>query len=493
MNMLDRLVSWVNPAAGLSRVRARSAIKALDGATRAYDGARRGRGNGRAPATSANAEIGPASSELRNRARSLVRNNPHASRIVDVLAANLVGAGIMPVSKTGSRTIDRKVNDLWRRWSDQCDADGQLDFYGLQSLAVREIVEAGEVVARFRPRRTSDGLPVPLQIQLLEADHIDDARHQMPQDPNTLLGIEFDALGKRAAYWLFPEHPGEIRRLKSLESVRIDASDVLHVYRKQRAGQIRGVSTFAPIIMTARDIADYHQSSLVKARVEACFSGFVTNVEGDQPAIGRPGKDGDGQRLQSFEPGMITYLKAGEQITFAQPTSAPVFDPFMIHTLMAMAAGAGITYDQLTGDLRQANYSSLRAGKIEFRRLVEQIQYHNIIPMFCAPTWRRFIDFSVLSGALPQRRDGYPCDWITPANEPIDPVKDMTADILAVRSGRMTLRQFIAAWGIDPDAQIEEIAEINKLLDAQGIILDVDPRKTARAGTAQQTPDAGAN
>ena len=485
MNPLDRLISWVSPSAGLSRVRARTALDVIEG-QRAYEGARRTRGNGRAPATSANAEISLAGGELRNRARSLVRNNPHASRLVEILAGNIVGTGIFPVSKTGDPKTDAVVNGLWKRFIDAVDADGQLDFYGLQNLVVREMVEAGEVVLRFRPRRPRDRLPVPLQMQVMEADHIDSAKDGIVDGERVVQGIAFDGIGRRAGYWLFPEHPGETRQLRSLQSTRVAADEILHVYRKQRAGQVRGVTAFAPIIMPMRDLGDFHQAALVKARVEACFGGFVKNVDGEtQRPLGKAGTDGDRQRIQSVEPGMLHYLEPGEDVTFAQPTSSPVFDSFMVHTLMGIAVGAGVTYDQLTGDLRQANYSSLRAGKIEFRRLTEQAQYLVIIPMLCAPTWQRFIRAAVLAGTLEDRPDGYPCEWITPANEPIDPLKDLTADILAVRSGRMTVPQFMASWGNDPATQMAEIKAANEQLDNLGVVLDVDPRKVARAGTMQ--------
>lgn len=492
MNPLDRLVSWVSPQAGLARVRARSALTLIDGATRSYEGAKRRRGNGKAPSTSSNAEIGPAHVELRNRARSLVRNNPHCARVVDIHTGNIVGSGIIPVPKTGSKRANAQVSALWQQFVDTCDADGQLDFYGLQAIAMREMVEAGEVLMRFRPRFASDGLPVPLQLQLLEADHLDSSRDGPLQGPRTVLGVEFDGIGRRAAYWLYPEHPGETRQIRSLQSVRVEAGEIVHLYRKQRAGQVRGVTAFAPVVMMARDLADFHEAAIVKARIEACFAGFVTNQEGDKVNIGTSQGDDAGQRVQTIEPGMLNYLQPGENVTFAQPTASPVFDSFMIHTLMAIAVGAGITYDQLTGDLRQANYSSLRAGKIEFRRLSEQTQHQVFIPMFCAPVWRRFVEAAILAGRLPRREGGYPCEWITPANEPIDPVKDLTADILAVRSGRMTFDQFVASWGNDPATQLSEIKRINALFDADGIILDIDPRKVARTGNAQATQGAPA-
>lgn len=489
MNILDRTIAIFAPKTALERVRARRVIDALEG-KRAYDGGRISRRlPNSAPSSSVTTELNGISIErLRARARDMVRNNPYMARALDVWTSNVVGSGIVPASRTGDKELDKRVNALWAAFSEQCDADGQLDFNGLQALAVRSAFEGGDTLARLRSRRASDGLVVPLQIQMMESDHLDAARHGPLNGSRAVLGVQIDALGKRSGYWLFPEHPGDRGQfgLGNYTSVFVPAADIVHLYRKQRIGQVRGVSGFAPVVLQSKDLADLQEATVVKARIEACFAGFITSEESDGGAVGPETKDADGNTVQELQPGMLRRLKPGESIEFAAPTSSMSFDPVMLHTLMGIAVGLGLTYDQLTGDLRQANYSSLRAGKIEMRRLVEQVQYHTVIPMFCRPVWRRFIDLAILAGRLDGTADRYPCEWIAPAHEAIDPVKDLQADIMAVRAGRMTLPQFIAAWGNDPQSHLEAIAESNKMLDDLGLTLDIDPRKVSAAGLAQQ-------
>lgn len=140
------------PRAATRRVLAR---QAFEGLARSYEGAARGRRTDgwHAPGSSADAEIGRAGALLRDRMRDLVRNNPHAAKAVSVLVNNIIGAGIMPRAASGDAALDREVDRLFETWARGCDADGQLDFYGLQTLACREMVEAGEVLVRRRPRR----------------------------------------------------------------------------------------------------------------------------------------------------------------------------------------------------------------------------------------------------------------------------------------------------------------------------------------------------
>lgn len=495
MNALDRVIAAFAPRTALERVRARNALTILAG-HRGYDGGKIGRRlPALGPSTSANSELNSVSiARLRDRAREMVRNNPYCSRALDIWASNVVGPGIVPASRTGNKDIDKKVMDLWRVFSDTCDADGQLDFYGLQTLAVRSAFEGGDTLARLRVRRAGDGLKIPLQVQLMESDHLDSGQHGMINGNKVVLGVQLSPIGARAGYYLFPEHPGERGQfqLTGLTSNLIPASEVLHLYRKSRIGQVRGVSAFAPVMLQAKDLSDLQEAVVVKARVEACFSGFIITEEADGMALGVAAKDADGNNVQELQPGMLRHLKPGEDVKFAEPTASVAFDPVMLHTLMGIAVGLGLTYDQLTGDLRQANYSSLRAGKIEMRRLIEQVQYQMMVPMFCRPVWQRFIAMSITMGLLQGEVDAYPCEWIAPAHEAIDPQKDLQADILAVRSGRMTLKQFIAAWGNDPDTHLQEIADTNALLDSLGLILDTDPRRMSSAGQAQNITDPNA-
>lgn len=180
---LDRMVAWAAPEAGVRRALARRSFEALSakthGSSRGYDGAAKGRRTDgwKATGTSADAEIAAASGLLRDRMRDLTRNNPHAAKAVSVLVNNIVGSGIIPRAATGDARLDETVDWLWTEWTAACDADGQLDIFGLQTLAVREMIEAGEVLIRRRPRRLSDGLSVPLQVQIIEADLLDNTRN----------------------------------------------------------------------------------------------------------------------------------------------------------------------------------------------------------------------------------------------------------------------------------------------------------------------------
>lgn len=492
MNILDRAIGFFDPIAGVKRASARMTLDSV----RSYDGAMGGRRTDgwRASNASANVEIKGALPRLRARSRDLTRNTWWGNRIKSVVVAHSVGVGIMPKPNTGSKALDKKAKAAWKKWIKHCDREGQLDLNGMMALAAGCIVESGEVLARMVPVSLAsvDRGVVPLEVQLLEPDHLDASRDRImmverkpPLAMNTEgvvvdQGIEYSLNGKRKAYWIYPVHPGARGLVMPSASVRVLARDMLHVYRKDRIGQGRGVPWVAPVMLKGRDAADLEEAVVVKARIEACLAAFIktndTSRTLGQKVQTEHRADGTTRRIETMTPGMIAYLDQGEELQTVSPSSSVQFESVLKATWMTIAAGAGITYDQLTGDLTRANFSSLRAGKIEFRRLIEQFQWHTLVAMFLEPLWDRWVDAAMDAGILPRRAEGYPVEWIMPANEPIDPMKDMQADILAVRSGRMTWPQFVAMWGIDPDTQLDEIEAWFKEIDKRKIVLDTDPR-----------------
>src|SRR5580658_3768441 len=177
MNFLDRAIGAVAPRLALQRVRNRVALELTQDYLERhaqrfrYEGATAGRRayGWYAASSDANVELMGALVWLRNRSRDLIRNNPYAARAVEELAGNVVGTGIVPMAKTGSTSLDTIINAEWPHFVEHCDEPGRMDFYGMQTLAVRTMAESGETIVRFRPR-PMNALRIPLQLQMLESD-----------------------------------------------------------------------------------------------------------------------------------------------------------------------------------------------------------------------------------------------------------------------------------------------------------------------------------
>lgn len=462
-------------------------------ALRGYAAAQDSRASAWAPAGgSANAEVGAAAATVARRARDAVRNDPYAARIVDLWTGNAVGAGIT------TRWPGRVQAEAWRRWSEStaCDAEGRLDLAGLQALVMRAVVESGECFVRLLPAEVSPANPVGLRLQVLESDHLDTARTGLIAGQPTLQGIALGEAGEPVAYWLYRIHPGASWLLPSggrLDSQPVPARDVLHVYRKRRPGQLRDVSWLAPVLTRLRDLGDYEAALLMKAKIEACLAAVVSE-EGEEALTGAAAgllRDAQGRAVESFEPGMILYRRGMGSVEVVNPSGGGSHAAFARRALEAAAVGAGLTYDQVSGDLTQANYSSLRAGKIEFRRLCEQVQYGMLIPMLVRPIAERFHQQGALLGLWPAEMPAA-VSHVPPAHEMIDPLKDTTALIAQVRAGFVPQPEAVGAFGYDFRQAVELIREANALLDDAGLALDTDPRRVAKSGSAQDAAQLAA-
>ena len=438
--------------------------------------------------------------DLRVKSCDLVRRNTWAGSAIDAFVTNCIGTGIKPQSMAEDAAFREAVHALWWDWCADADADGVADFYGLQALACRAMVECGECFVRLRPRRPEDGLTVLLQLQVLEAEHV-------PLTFNTTLpggnlvraGIEFDRLGRRAAYHLTRAHPGDpAMRLRDHDLVRVPADRIAHLYRPLRPGQIRGEPWLARALVRLDELDQFDDAALVKAKVAALFTGFVVSDSPEDSIMGEGEADEDGIVEASLEPGTMQKLRPGQDVRFTEPADAGAsYDGFFRNQLRAIATAAGVTYEQLSGDLTQVNYSSIRAGLLEFRRRCETIQHGVVVHQSCRPVWHEWMATAVLAGAL--EAPGFAADpaprlvvkWIPQGWQWVDPEKEFKAVVLAIRAGLMSRSEAISAFGYDAEGIDREIAADNARPDALGLVLDSDPRKVARNGAAQ--PDAGSD
>lgn len=482
-NLLDRLVGYLAPATAIRRMRAREAL------TRAYEGASQRDGwRPRRSGASANTDHLADASSLRARSRALVQNVPYVRRGLDSLVANIIGTGITPRSLApNAAAIDR----LWNDWAQVADADGRLDLYGIQAAAYRAMEQDGEVLIRLRTRRREDGLPVPLQLQLLEIDWLDTSKTGLAPNGNTIVGgIEYDVLGRPLAYWLWDQHPGDItvpRRGRSA-SYAVPASSIIHLYNPERPGQGRGFPRLAPVIARVRDLQLYEDAELqrknLETRLAVLASGDPSTMSltesQEQSAVRANGE------LGTLASGSITQVPTGMSLTVIEPKAAPGYVDYLRFNLHLIAAGMGVTYEMLTGDVKEVNFSSARVALLEFRRGAEQLQWLTVIPRLCVPIWRAFIDAAVLGGALP--RADYAVDWSTPKWDYVNPEQDVKADLAEISGGLSTISEKLRRRGYKPDLVFSELRSDFERLRADGTLDLLLQLQTGQPATADPAP-----
>ncbi len=481
----DRFLIGVAPKWGLERVRSRAALATMSRYYEAASGGRRTDGWDRSGAgADANAAAAPSLVRLRELSRDLRRNNGWARRGIKVIANNTIGWGILPKPVGVSAELAKTSLELWRQWADTaaCDFDGRLTFYGLQRLVMDTVVESGEALVLLQPADEQDGLPVPMRVQVLEPDYLDLSCASVAPlgregaGNRIVHGIEFDSGGRRVAYHLHKSHPGAGGGSLA-ETHRVPASRVIHVYNVERPQQRRGVPWLCAAIARLNDFDDYSDAVLMQQKIAACFSAFVQDYEGTATALGEV--DAEDDELETLEPGHIQYLPPGKSISFATPPSVGDHTTFTATNLRRIAASLGVTYEDLTGDYSQVNFSSARMGRLSHMGNVHDWRWNMIIPQLCDGVWRWAME---MAAGLNQWAAVPRAEWSPPPPPMLDPEKEGKAYQSLVRSGAMTLYGMIRELGEDPATHLEEIAASNKRLDELGIVLDSDPRKASASG-----------
>jgi lambda family phage portal protein len=470
MNWLDKAVSWVSPQAGLKRTRARM----LSEAVLSYEGIRPARRQGGWNTTNAsgNAEIGVGSSRLRANARDLCRNNAYGRKAKREWAKRVVGTGITPRPNTGSEAVNRTIMQYWNWFVPQCCSDHRINFYAAEKLIVSTCYESGEVLVRLWDRRPEDGLAVPLQLQILEADYIDESKTlQTGPGGYIIQGVEFDPIGRIKGYWLFGNHPGEVTQTNfrgAFTSKFIPAEYILHHAEIDRPGDVRSVTRFAAVIGKLRDIDEYADAKLLRSKIEACLAGVVTQSEGTEGAtLGSIVVDADGKKVEEFRPGMFVYGAPGTDVKFLDPTPSSDYASYKKTELREVAAGLDIPYVVLDDNLEAVNYSSYRGGLLAFRDAIEEYRWNWFIPQVLDPIWKRFVDKLWVMGQIPE--PNYAVSWDPPPFDLLDRGAEAEADRAELQTGKKTWPQLIGEQGNDPETQIAEITAWKSRLDAAGV------------------------
>lgn len=423
--------------------------------------------------------------KMRARARDVVRNNPYAASARDSFVSNLIGAGIKPSAKVADPSVRKALQETWLDWTDEADADGLCDFYGMQAQIASALFEAGECFVRFRARLPGDTETVPLQLQILESDMLDMSHSGRAGNGNPIFnGVEFDLIGRRIAYHFWVSHPGEsssddLRRGDALGKIRVPASEVIHVANRQRPGQVRGVPIVAPAIVKLWLLDQYDDAELDRKKTAAMYAGFITSPQADELIVDLDEAADDG--VVSLEPGTMQVLKPGEDMRWSSPAEVGgSYEAFQYRTLLAVFSAMGVPYTLGTGDLKRANYSSLRGAIVEYRRRLEQYQHNVMVFQFCRPVWRRWLRDGVVSGDL--NIPGFARDpvamsrvkWIPPRFEWVDPLKDIKAEREAVDAGFKSRSDVIESMGDDPEEVDARIADDKMRSDELGLSFGAD-------------------
>jgi lambda family phage portal protein len=466
-----------------------------------YEGASTGprMGNKGLRSSGPNSDAESSLTKLRSRSRHAVTNHPLGVTANNAYVDNLVGNGIV------ANWENKELQRLWNIWQTECDADGNLNFPGMEALVARAEFSDGEVLIRRRWRRPSDGLSVPLQIEIIESDHLPTSLNDIAK--GIRLGIQKNFIGQRTHYHLYKYHPSDLPNGSGLNDIHpVPASDIIHYFQVLRPKQDRGIPHLSTILLRLYEIDEMQDATLVKQKTAQLFAWIIKKRQqewseegsGDGETVG-DGNDSNvdydeivnGEAIKKIKPASINYLDDDEDIEFSSPDGiGPNYVEWIKTELRTVAKAIGLTYEMLTGDLTGVNYSSIRAGLVEFRRRMERLQYHLMIFKFCHPVAKWFLEAVWMNRLvdLPEYSTNphqYLPKWQTPRWDWVDPLKDVMADILEVRAGFDSRANKNAERGHNSEDITAQLIIEQGVKSAEELVLDTNPGKVNKAGTDQ--------
>jgi lambda family phage portal protein len=423
---------------------------------RKYDGAGRGMDRN-ARYLSVGSETLAAATRLRDRSRYYFANNAWWASSIRALQVGLVGAGIVPASMHSDTAVQKLLAAKWEEFSQVADADGRTDLPGIESQIVLHMTRDGEALAQML--NTADGL----RVRTLPPEALDESKNaDLGDGAHITGGVEFSSAGIRTAYWLFTELPSDVFAA-SIQSVRVPAEDILHVYESHGSGQVRGIPWGANALTRIGEIDQLENALLVGSKIAGLHAGFITDEMGTA-SFPFDGEQSGSEMTVSMEPGTVRRLGPGQKITFNSPQQSSQGVEFLASQLRAIASSFGVPAYLIDSDVSKANFSSLRAALVAYAARLEQVQYGVLIPQFMRPIYRRWITTEILRGAIDapdfesRAEDWLGAQWFPPAATVADESKQAESDIKQIDAGLMSRKQAVAARGYSVDALDEERA-----------------------------------
>lgn len=494
MNFLDKIIEYVSPAAGARR-------KAYREMMRYYDAGEINRYNHRwVPMDmpdQENAEAGERTL-IRSRCRWLERNSDLTNSILSAMVRNVVNTGIRPQARCANEALNTKIEALWTEWTrpENCDITGQMGFYEIQRMLIQRKTVDGEAFVKLT---VNEKERFPLKLQIIRPDLLDDSLMTAPGTGRIVRGgIELDDYLRPVAYWIKKKSADG---WETAGSEWIPAKEILHLWQKKHPDQIRGISDLAAIAHRVKDLDEYLKAENMAAFMAACYSIFIVknnyggvgvgNMAGQKSGL----TDIEGKSVEKVRPGMIVRLAQGEDIKAANPgrPASTASDITELYTRM-IGSGVGLSYEMVSRDFNGSSYSAARQGNLEDRRTFQPMQQW-LVTHFCEPVYRAFLDTMYLSGALDmpgyadQKAEYQKAEWIAPGWQSIDPEKEMQADVLAMKSGTLTLGQQCAGHGYDWRDQLDQMAKEKEYAENLGLTLPIHTPEAVQAAESNHKED----
>lgn len=412
---------------------------------------------------------------LMENARDMDRNDVVVGQAIDRAVTNTIQDGFRLDPDTGDDDLDQDLVERWEAWGenpDDCDAAGEHSFKELEYFSLRAAFVDGDMVSIG----TQDG-----QLEMIEAHRIRTPRNTKR---NVVHGVLLDASRKRLEYWITKEEVDPFKPVSRVSDITprpvrdaLGGRILFHTYLPKRVSQTRGVTALAPIFDVLDKFEDIQFAKLIQAQIVSCFAifrqqsgegGFVPDKSVEGAVSTQTLGDGATRTIEGIAPGMDIVGAPGEELKgFSPNVPNPEFFDHVRLMLTLVGINLGLPLILVLMDGSETNFSGWRGAfaqaKLGFQRNQRRLceRFHRPVYLWKLQQW--IADDPVLrkrANAIGARITKH--TWNKPIWEYIEPVKDVTADLIRVRNGLTSPRRRARERGTEWNQVAREISEDNR-------------------------------
>lgn len=385
---------------------------------------------------------------LRERARYEWANNCYAKGMIATDADYVIGTGPRLQVLTEDDEYNAEVERKFHEWATKVKFGRKL--WTMRTAWRRD----GESFALFRKNNRLHH-PVKLDLKLIECDQVADDFSSFDLNVKNDDGIILDDDGNPLAYKIWPQHPGDLFGV-TIKGVNkpslIPAEDAIHLFRRDRPGQYRGVSEIAPALMLYPTMRRWTYAALGSAEKAARISGVIKSTYSpDEPAAIAAMED------IYLEADSFLTLPEGwdiSQIRAEQPSTQ--YGMFKRAVISEMSRCLSQPYNIAAADSSEYNFASGKLDHLGWYKFVG-IDEASVGDDACTPTFEKwFIYAQGLDGYLPPKPTDFefpPHVWFWDGQDTIDP-REANATDTSLKNGSQTLPRVWAKKGLDAKQEL---------------------------------------
>jgi capsid protein len=416
---------------------------------------------------------------LRNRARAEAQNNGWLAGIQDRLANDVVGTGPRLILNCGPGVDQRKVSIIEDRVHEHML---RMDFPGKLRTARKSYVVDGDVFGLFQ---MNPGLFGPDEVQLdwvlRETDQF--LELYIRNEPEVVNGIRYDAFGNPLEYFLLDQHPGSTWNIGgSFKGEWIPAKRITHWAHVTRPGLQRGVPEVASVLELFAILRRFTMATLSAAEFAASMAAILKTT---MPASGLGAQQPTWGTVPIVRGMAMSAPEGWEPVQMKAEHPTSTFSEFERRILSQIGSALDMPYVVACMDASQSNYSSMRGDRIAYQRKIESNQAA-IERRILDPFLNYWLDEAALaSGIIPYGlpvRDRWTWEWAWDGTSHIDPLKEATAEQIALAGNSTTLAEVCSRRALDWRKVLTQKAAEKAFAESLGLDLQAVTQAAASAG-----------